>query len=121
VTDSSALRTLLLSEGSVWVHCDDSEQAYLKVMMDEVFGRENFIAAIVWQKLTGRDNRTDISTTHDYILAYARSHPDWTASRNLLPYGPEQLGRFSNPDNDPRGPWMSDNLTAKAGPGRRRS
>lgn len=115
------VKTLLSPDGSVWVHCDDSEQAYLKVMMDEVFGRENFIAGIVWQKLTTRDNRTDLSTTHDYILLYGSDRRQWSINRNLLPYGEEQLARYSNPDNDPRGPWMSDNLTAKAGPGRRRT
>ncbi len=116
-----SIKTLLSPEGSVWVHCDDSEQAYLKVMMDELFGRENFVAAMVWQKLMGRENRTDISTTHDYVLLYARSRGQWAATRNVLPFGEDQMARYANPDDDHRGPWTSGDLTAKAGAGRRRS
>ncbi len=116
-----SIKTLLSPEGSVSVHCDDSEQAYLKVMMDELFGRENFVASVVWQKLAGRENRTDVSTTHDYILVYAKARPLWASVRNMLPYGEEQFARYSNPDNDLRGPWTSGDLTAKAGPGRRQS
>jgi adenine-specific DNA-methyltransferase len=56
-----SIKTLLSPDGSVWVHCDNSEQAYLKVMMDELFGRENFVEAIVWEKDQGRRNDTDIS------------------------------------------------------------
>jgi adenine-specific DNA-methyltransferase len=52
-----SIKTLLSPDGSLWVHCDDSEQAYLKAVMDEVFGREQFVAAIVWQKRYSRDNR----------------------------------------------------------------
>jgi adenine-specific DNA-methyltransferase len=113
------VKTLLSPDGSVWVHCDDSEQAYLKVMMDEVFGRENFIASLIWEKSYTRENRTDISTTHDYILLFARHRPAWSASRNLLPPTDEQMGRYSNPDNDPRGDWKALPAHAKAGPGRR--
>jgi len=115
------LRTLLSDDGSVWVHCDDSEQAYLKVMMDELFGRENFVASIIWQKLATRENRTDISTIHDYIIVYARDHRRWSAARNLLPFGTVQLSRFENPDADPRGPWASLPAHGKAGKGRRSS
>jgi adenine-specific DNA-methyltransferase len=59
------VKTLLAPDGSVWVHCDDSEQAYLKVLMDELFRRENFVANIIWEKFATRENRTDISTSHD--------------------------------------------------------
>lgn len=75
------VKTLLSPEGSVWVHCDDSEQAYLKVMMDELFQRENFVAIIIWEKFTTRENRTDISTSHDYILVYARDRRSWKIGR----------------------------------------
>ena len=115
-----AIKTLLAPDGSVWVHCDDSEQAYLKAVMDEVFGRENFVATIIWEKSYTRENRTDISTTHDYILVHARSRRAWAAVRNLLPATNEQKSRYTNPDNDPRGPWKPLPAHAKAGPGRRR-
>ena len=112
------IRKLLAPDGSVWVHCDDAEQAYLKVMMDEVFGRENFVAQIIWEKSPTRENRTDISTTHDYLVVFARNRRSW--KRNLLPFGDDQRARYTNPDDDSRGPWMSLPLHAKAGPGRRR-
>lgn len=111
------IKQLLSPDGSIWVHCDDSEQAYLKVMMDELFGRENFIATVVWQKVTGRENRTHIGSNHDYIVIYAMQGRNWMKVRNLLPYGNEQLARYANPDDDPRGLWASDNLTAQAGRG----
>jgi adenine-specific DNA-methyltransferase len=114
-----SIKSLLAPDGSVWVHCDDSEQAYLKVMMDEVFGRDAFVATVVWEKSYTRENRTDISTSHDYILAYALDRRRWGASRNLLPATNEQVGRYINPDNDTRGPWKALPAHAKAGPGRR--
>jgi len=113
-----SIKTLLSPDGSVWVHCDDSEMAYLKVLMDEILQRENFIASIIWEKFATRENRTDISTSHDYILVYAANRQIW--QRNLLPFGEEQLARYGNLDRDPRGPWASLPIHAKAGPGRRK-
>ncbi len=115
------IRKLLHDHGSIWVHCDDSEHAYLKVMMDELFGRENFVANVIWQKLSTRENRTDVSTIHDYIVVYAKDRRAWGSARNLLPYGEEQRERFQNPDDDPRGPWASLPAHGKAGKGRRAS
>lgn len=88
-------------------------------MMDETFGRENFVASIIWQKSYTRENRTDVSTIHDYILLYARDRGVWKASRNLLPPTEEQIGRYRNPDDDPRGVWKALPAHAKAGKGRR--
>jgi adenine-specific DNA-methyltransferase len=87
--------------------------------MDELFGREAFVACIVWEKSYTRENRTDVSITHDYILVYAPDRRAWAAKRNLLPPTEEQVGRYSNPDNDPRGDWKALPAHAKAGPGRR--
>jgi adenine-specific DNA-methyltransferase len=101
------------------MHLDDSEMHHCRVMLDEVFGRANFVATVVWQKTLSRENRTDISTTHEYLLVYARDHAAWRRRRHLLPLEPEQLARYRNRDDDPRGPWTSGDLTAKAGPGRR--
>lgn len=65
---------LLAEDGSVWVHCDDSEQAYLKVLMDEVFTRDNFVATVVWQKVySPRMDAKRFSSSHDYVLVYAKS------------------------------------------------
>jgi adenine-specific DNA-methyltransferase len=114
-----ALRPLLTTTGSVWMHLDDAEMHYAKVMMDGIFGRESFVATVVWQKTLSRENRTDISEAHEYLLVYARDRAAWRGRRNLLPLGEEQLARYANPDGDPRGPWTSGDMTAKAGPGRR--
>jgi adenine-specific DNA-methyltransferase len=113
------LRALLLDNGSLWMHIDDAEMPAARLLLDRVFGAKNFIATIVWQKSVSRDNRTAVSTTHEYLLAYAKNRSTWSKHRNKIPPGEEQLGRYRNPDDDPRGPWTSGDLTAKAGPGRR--
>jgi adenine-specific DNA-methyltransferase len=113
------IRKLLTENGSVWVHLDDSEMAYCRVMMDEIFGRENFVGNIIWQKLSTRENRTDLSTIHDYVIVFAKNRRAWAAGRNLLPYGERQQARFQNPDDDPRGPWSSLPAHGKAEKGRR--
>lgn len=118
-THLASIHQLLSDSGSVWMHLDDSELHYCKIMMDGLFGRENYVGTVVWQKTMSRENRTDISTTHEYILVYAKSKKIWSRERNALPPTPEQLARYKNPDNDPRGPWTSGDMTAKAGPGRR--
>jgi adenine-specific DNA-methyltransferase len=105
------LRDLLAEDGSIWVCIDDNEAHYLKVIMDEVFGRNNFIAEIIWQKRTSRENRAAIGSSHDTILAYGRREAKlWKDNRNLLP--PDTKG-FANPDNDPRGPWRSIPFSAQ--------
>jgi len=71
------VKALLSDDGSVWVHCDDSEMAYLKVAMDEIFGRACFVATIVWQKRYSRDNRPAIGPAHDYIVVYSPAGTDW--------------------------------------------
>ena len=65
------LKEFLSQDGSIWVSIDDDEQAYLKVLMDEVFGRNNFIRSVVWQKRTSPDARLNLGDAHDYILVYA--------------------------------------------------
>ncbi|MBS0592624.1 MAG: site-specific DNA-methyltransferase [Proteobacteria bacterium] len=110
------LRELLAEDGSIWVTIDDHEGHYLKVLMDEVFGRGNFIATIAWEKDKGGRGDADISTSQDMVLAYARARGKWAATRNLLERTTVQAGRFRNPDNDPRGPWrQGDDGTAKSG------
>lgn len=113
------LHQMLTEDGSLWMHIDDAEMPAARDMLDSVFGRRNFIATIVWQKTISRDNRTPISTSHEYILAYAKDKSAWFQRRHKLPATAEQHGRYRNPDDDPRGSWTSGDLTAKAGPGRR--
>lgn len=104
------IRDLLNPEsGSVWVHLDDAEMAYCRVVMDEIFGRSNFIACVVWEKTyTPKSNGRGLSTDHDYILVYARNSSEWLKSHwNFLARNSEQEGRFQNPDQDPKGPWRT--------------
>ena len=114
------LRDLLAEDGSIWVSIDDNEAHYLKVIMDEVFGRRNFVANVFWQKTHTRENRTDVSAVHDHIVVFARDRDVWKDVRNVLPASESQLERFTNPDNDPRGSWSSLPAHAKAEKGRRR-
>ncbi|MBO1518099.1 site-specific DNA-methyltransferase [Oceanisphaera pacifica] len=110
------LRTLMSDDGSIWITIDDNEAHYLKVLCDEIFGRSNFISTIIWEKDAGRKNDTTISTSHDYIFLYAKASAGWKKVRNLLPHGEEQLKRYKNPDDDPRGPWRQGaDGTAKSG------
>ena len=107
------LRDLLAEDGSIWVCIDDNEAHYLKVIMDEVFGRKNFIATIVWQKRYSRENRAAIGDSHDYILVYVRDPETFKARRNLLPVGEKQRAVYKNPDKDARGDWQSVSLLAQ--------
>ena len=110
------MRELLSIDGSLWITIDDNEAHYLKVLGDEVFGRANFVATCVWEKDKGGRGDADISLSHDNILVFAKDRSTWSGSRNLLPRSETQLGRFRNPDNDPRGPWrQGDDGTAKSG------
>ncbi|PCK30585.1 site-specific DNA-methyltransferase [Pseudoalteromonas piscicida] len=114
-----SLHQSLDDSGSLWMHIDDSEMISARLMLDKLFGKNNFIASVIWQKSVSRDNRTTISTTHEYILVYAKNKSIWKSVRSKLPATEEQTSRYKNKDNDPRGPWTSGDLTAKAGPGRR--
>jgi adenine-specific DNA-methyltransferase len=105
------LRELLTEDGSIWVSIDDNEAHYLKVMMDEVFGRKNFVANVLWQKRTSPDARIHLGGAHDHIMVYAKSveHTNF----NKLGISAEQAKNFKNPDNDPRGAWASADFTAQ--------
>lgn len=109
------LRRLLTPDGTIWVCIDDNESAYLRVMMDEIFGRDNFSATIVWEKRTSRENRRAFSFKHDYILAFSKNRKSFEANRNSLPLDDAVLGRYKNPDDDPRGPWQSVSANAMGG------
>jgi len=105
------LRELLAEDGSIWVTIDDNEGHYLKVLMDEVFGRGNFVVNALWQKRTSPDARLPLGDAHDHLLVYAKQ-------RNLLqigklPQSAKQLKNFKNIDNDPRGAWASSDYSAQ--------
>jgi len=103
------IRRLLSSVGSLWITIDDNEAHYLKVLCDEVFGRGNFIANIVWQsKDTPGNNATGIAETHNHLLVYRR---DVGFVPKLLTRSEKQVANYSNPDNDDRGPWLAAPLT----------
>ncbi|PAF43392.1 hypothetical protein BKH45_01780 [Helicobacter sp. 11S03491-1] len=102
----------LREDGVIFIQCDDNEQAYLKVLCDEIFGRENFVATICWEKKTSPQNDAKwLSDNHDFILIYARNKKVWRP--NLLPRTKEMDARYTNPDNDPRGPWMGGDLSVR--------
>jgi len=112
-----ALSKLLSDDGSIWVSIDDREVHYLKVAMDQIFRRENFVTTIIWQQRTTRENRKVFSNNHEYLLVYAKSVKCFEANRNLLPLSPDIERRYKNPDNDPRGQWQSVSLNVQAGHG----
>ena len=107
------LRDLLADDGSIWVSIDDSEAHYLKVVMDEVFGRGNFIVSNVWQKRYSRENRGAIGDVHEYIVVYAKNPDVFKITRNKIPPTSEQLKVYKNLNNDPKGPWRGIPMTAQ--------
>jgi adenine-specific DNA-methyltransferase len=109
------LREFLSAEGSIWISIDDFEMAYLKVCCDEIFGRENFVSTIIWQRRNTRENRKIFSNNHEYVLVYAKDINKFKKKRNLLPATQKLLDRYKNPDNDTRGPWQSVTLSVQAG------
>ncbi len=106
------LRNLLSNEGSLWISIDDDESHYLKVLCDEVFGRNNFINNVIWEKKYSPQNDAKwLSDSHDHILCYAKIKDIWRP--NLLPRTEEMDKRYKNPDNDPRGQWKASGLDVK--------
>lgn len=104
---------LLDENGSLWISIDDDEQAYLKVLCDEVFGRENFVANVIWEKKYSPQNDAKwLSDSHDFILVYAKNKSIWHPY--LLPRTEEMNERYRNPDNDPRGPWKPGDVLVKS-------
>ncbi|MBU9174042.1 site-specific DNA-methyltransferase [Burkholderia gladioli] len=109
------IQRLLSEDGSLWITIDDNECHYLKVMCDEIFGRKNFLANVVWQKRTAPDNRLRIGDAHDSILVYCKDIAKGKTAINQLSISAKREKDFKNLDNDPRGPWASDNLTGMTG------
>jgi DNA modification methylase len=106
------LKELLRDDGAIFVSIDDNEVHHLRMLMDEIFGQENFVATIIWHKMDSPKNTAvHFSEDHDYIVVYAKSGVNW--SPNLLERNEEMIARYKNPDNDPRGPWLLSDLAAR--------
>lgn len=98
---------LLSDNGTIFVFCDDNEQAYLKILMDEIFGRERYIQTVVWRNCDNSNNDAkQFSQDHNYILVYSRNEK-WESYK--LNRTADQAKHYKNPDNDPRGPWFDGN------------
>ena len=99
-------RQLLSDSGLIFISIDDNERANLQKICEEVFGASNFLGCFVWKRRSGAmDAVTNLSEDHEYVLVYTKSH-------GILNGVPRTFEKYSNPDNDPRGPWIADNLSA---------
>ena len=108
------LKELLSEDGSIWISIDDDEQAYLKVLCDEIFSRQNFVANVIWEKkYTVANDAKWLSDNHDFILVYALNKEEWHPNR--LPRTAEMNKAYKNPDHHPKGPWKATPLHAKSG------
>ena len=102
------LKELLAEDGAIFISIDDNEQNHLRDIMNEIFGEDNFVAAFVWHHRKSSQNDIDISLSHNYILCYAKA----AALFRLRPMDMPNESKFSNPDQDPRGPWRADPMDA---------
>ena len=105
-------RDLLSDDGVIFVSIDDNEQANLKLICDDIFGEENFIAQLIWERaFSPKNDAKYVSNSHDYICMYAKKADDFVIGR--LPRTKKADARYTNPDNDPRGAWQSSDLSVK--------
>lgn len=106
-------RDLLTEDGVIFISIDDNEVENLRKVCDEVFGERNHIASIIWQRRTSPDMRKLVSTAHDYILLYTKNSSLLELAINKVQLNEKDASNYSNPDNDPRGPWASSDFTAQ--------
>lgn len=104
---------MLADHGSLWVSIDDSESAYLRILLDEICGRAQFIACNVWQKRYSRENREAIGDVHEYVVVYAKSVDLFKSRRNRVPMSAAQAAVYKNPNKDPNGRWRPIPMTAQ--------
>jgi len=105
-------RNLLKDDGVIFISIDDNEVENLRKVSSEIFGEDNFVAQLIWQKVYAPKNTADwFSEDHDYILVYAKNKSLWRPQK--LERTPEMEARYKNPDNDPRGPWKAENMSAR--------
>lgn len=107
------LRELLSEDGAIFISCDDIEQGNLRCLLDEIFGTDNFVANIVWQKRTSPDSRVVLGAGHDFIVSYAKNYEAFYTTLRKLELSDQQKEQFKNPDNDPLGPWVSTDFSAQ--------
>ena len=107
------LKRFLSEDGSIWISMDDSEAALLRMLMDEIFGRDRFVACNVWQKRYSRENREAIGDVHEYLFVYAMNPERFKEARNRVPLTETQGKIYKNPGNDPRGRWRAIPMTAQ--------
>lgn len=103
------IKRLLSDDGSLWITIDDNEGHYLKVMCDEIFGRNNFVSTVIWQKkYAPKSDSKYFSASHDFVLVFAKNLAKFNLGR--LAKTEKQIGRYTNRDNDPRGPWKASDV-----------
>lgn len=110
-------RDLLKDDGVIFISIDDNEQANCKLICDDIYGENNFLTTFIWEKRVNRENRSEVSSRHEYILCYAKNIKGNERTLNLLPMTEKALKNYSNPDNDPKGLWKSDPAHAQSGHG----
>lgn len=106
-------KDLLANDGVIFISIDDHEQENLRKICDEIFGSENFVGQFIWQRRTSPDMRKLVSTAHDYIVTYVKDKNNLSNAINKVRLSEADAGNYSNPDNDPRGPWASSDFTAQ--------
>ena len=106
-------KDLLSVDGVIFISVDDHEQENLKKICNEIFGSSNFIGQFVWQRRTSPDMRKLVSTAHDYIITYTKDSSKISSAINKVRLTEKDANNYSNPDNDPRGPWASSDFTAQ--------
>ena len=106
-------RNLLAEDGVIFISIDDNEMENLREICNEIFGETNFIGQFIWQRRTSPDMRKLVSTAHDYIVSYANSIANISKAINKVRLSEKDADNYSNPDNDPRGPWASSDFTAQ--------
>ena len=109
-------KNLLREEGVIFISIDDTEFDNLKKIMNEIFGETNFLETLIWKKRATPPNDRNIGRIHEFVLCYAKNIEKTTLG--LLPRDEKSLSRYSNPDNDPRGPWVASDLSANGKGGR---
>jgi site-specific DNA-methyltransferase (adenine-specific)/adenine-specific DNA-methyltransferase len=106
------LKQFLREDGAIVISIDDNEVATLRLLMDEIFGAKNFVATVLWQKVySPKNSARHLSEDHDYIVIYATKADNWRP--NLIGRNESQDAAYKNPDNDPRGPWKTSDLSAR--------
>ncbi|MEW5887233.1 MAG: site-specific DNA-methyltransferase [Pseudomonadota bacterium] len=108
-------KDLLRDDGVIFISIDDHEQAQLKLLCDEVFGQDSFVSSIAWKKRSSPDARDTIGSVHDWLLCYIKEPAAIKMAIGKIPLSTDRIDSFNNPDNDPRGPWASVDMTGMTG------